>query len=78
MRTELNDFYNEGFGWICRHCERELQQPEGSGPSRLLLEGESESKKPRLANPAIARWAEPARTSLVCPTCGITETVDKS
>ena len=77
---ELNDFYNEGFGWICRHCERELKKEEESEGerSRLLSEGEAESKTPRFSNLALAKWADPAQRILVCPRCGITELADKS
>jgi rubrerythrin len=77
---ELNDFYNDGFGWICRQCERELTQiekPENER-SRLLTEGEAESKTPRMSNVALAKWADPAQRTLVCPRCGITELADKS
>ncbi|HEX8639358.1 MAG TPA: hypothetical protein VF692_14915 [Pyrinomonadaceae bacterium] len=77
---ELNDFYNDGFGWICRQCERELtkeEKPENKR-SRLLTEGEAESKSPRLSNFALAKWADPAHRVLVCPRCGITESADKS
>lgn len=77
---ELNDFYNDGFGWICRHCERELQLPETEDekPSRLMSEGEAESRQPRLSSPALAKWADPAHRTLVCPRCGISELADKS
>jgi hypothetical protein len=76
---ELNDFYNHGFGWICRHCEKELRQPEaGDSHSRLLREGEAESKKPKLSTHALAKWADSARRILECPRCGITELADKS
>lgn len=75
---ELNDFYNEGFGWICRHCERELRQESETSHSRLLSEGETESKQPRFSNTALAKWADPAGRILECPRCGITELADKS
>lgn len=77
--TELNDFYNDGFGWICKPCERELeaQNPSKEKPSRLLLEGEAESKQPRFSNLALAKWADAAQRTLVCPRCGITELADK-
>lgn len=77
-RLELNDFYNEGFGWICRHCERELknQTSDVSSP-RLLREGEAESKQPRLSNLALAKWTDSTQRALVCPRCGITELADK-
>ena len=76
-KIELEDFYNEGFGWICRHCERELKDLENrtNGESRLMREGESESKQPRFSNPALAKWMDKAQTTLICPNCGITEKI---
>ncbi|MFN2502217.1 MAG: hypothetical protein ABR530_09415 [Pyrinomonadaceae bacterium] len=78
---ELNDFYNAGFGWVCRHCERELGPTEGEEEpkhSRVFREGEAESKNPKLANPALAKWTDKTRRFLMCPRCGITEAVEKS
>ena len=77
--NELNDFYNDGFGWICRHCEREFegQKPSREKHSRLLREGEAESKNPRFSNLALAKWTDVTQRTLVCPRCGITELVDK-
>lgn len=43
-----------------------------------MHEGEAESKNPALSNLALAKWADPAHRSLVCPRCGITELADKS
>ena len=79
MMLELNDFYNDGFGWICRHCERELQAQSGENKqhSRLMSEGEAESKQPKFSTSALAKWADPAQRILVCPRCGITELADK-
>ncbi|PYS97955.1 MAG: hypothetical protein DMF63_18040 [Acidobacteria bacterium] len=74
---ELNDFYNEGFGWICRHCERELAA-KTTQHSRLLLEGEAESKQPEMSTRALAKWADAAQRILVCPRCGISEPVERS
>ena len=74
---ELNDFYNDGFGWVCRHCDRERSISQAkTGHSRLLTEGESESKLPEMANRALAKWADPAQRTLVCPRCGVTELAD--
>ena len=77
---ELNDFYNAGFGWICKPCERDLKR-EANAPdeniSRLLSEGEAESKEPKLSVLALAKWADKANQTLMCPRCGITESVDK-
>jgi hypothetical protein len=76
---KLDNFYNEGFGWICRHCERELEETETEAQhSRLLREGESEGKQPRLSTVALAKWADPAQRILECPRCGISELADKS
>ena len=75
---ELNDFYNEGFGWICRHCERELGTASDGRTSRLLVEGEAESKSPDLSSRAMAKWCDAAQRMLVCPRCGVSEMVEKS
>ena len=77
---ELNDFFNDGFGWVCRHCSRDLA-PSSETPvkhSRLFLEGEAEGKSPRLSNRALAKWADPARRYLTCPHCGVTELAELS
>ena len=76
--TALTNFYNNGFGWICRPCERELGVQSSGETSRLLREGEAESKQPQLATRALAKWADPAQTTLFCPRCGITEPAEKS
>lgn len=74
--TELNDFYNDGFGWVCRQCEPELStSPDDGQHSRIMREGEGET---RLSNHAMAKWADKMHTTLVCPRCGITEKVDKA
>lgn len=75
---ELNDFYNDGFGWVCRQCDRELQPKQIDEGSRLLREGEAESKNPTLANPALAKWADAEHRTLTCPRCGITEPAERS
>ncbi len=77
---ELNDFYNDGFGWVCKHCERELKKSDNVSKqkhSRLMREGEAESKQPKLSSFALAKWADIAQRILVCPRCGITELADK-
>jgi rubrerythrin len=74
---ELNDFFNDGFGWVCRHCDRTDQAADSHDrPSRLITEGEAESKTPELTNKALAKWADPAQRILTCPRCGTTELVD--
>ncbi len=77
---ELHDFHNDGTGWVCRHCERELTPKARSNTnhSRMFREGEAESKQPEMSNFALAKWADKTRRTLVCPRCGITELVDIS
>ena len=79
-RIELNDFYNDGFGWICKPCERQLkseQKVSDNDVSRLMNEGEAESKQPRFSNLALAKWTDITKRTLICPRCGIIEPVDK-
>lgn len=79
-KLELNDFYNEGFGWICKPCERELKKEKKDADaehSRLMREGEAESKQPRFSNSTLAKWADKTNQTLMCPRCGITERIDK-
>ena len=74
----MNDFHNRGTGWTCKRCERELERSiAGTRASRLLREGEAESKTPELSNLALAKWTDETRQALICPRCGVTELVDK-
>jgi hypothetical protein len=77
---KLTNFFNDGFGWQCRACTKELggKITEADTLSRLMSEGEAESKEPSLSLPALARWADAARSVLECRRCGITELYDKS
>ncbi len=77
---ELNDFYNDGHGWICRPCERELEPVPVTdhGTARFYREGEVEGGAPRLETRALAKWTDRTRRFLVCPRCGIVEAVDIS
>lgn len=72
--TAPKDFYNDGFGWICLHCERELrlEAENEANSNRLFREGEAESKTPRLSNTALAKWFDRSERVLTCPRCGIT------
>jgi len=75
---ETTDFYNAGFGWICRHCETDLTHNTDLDQkySRVFREGEAESKNPELANLALAKWTDKSRRFLTCPRCGITAPVE--
>jgi hypothetical protein len=75
---ETNDFFNKGFGWVCRQCDSELSRTStySRTHSRLLEEGEAESKTPQLSTLALAKWADAERRTLTCPRCAITERID--
>lgn len=75
--TEFDQFYNDGFGWICRQCEADLR-PTDQSRSRLMREGEAESKQPIFSSPGLAKWTDPSHRTLICPRCGVTELVDKA
>ena len=75
----FESFYNDGFGWVCRRCEERMKKEGGpyAKHSRLLTEGEAEARSPKMSAP-LAKWADPARTTLVCPECGVTELIELS
>ena len=73
---QLKDFFNDGFGWKCRQCYQETSSP-ANGHARFYVEGEAESKQPQLSEAAMAKWADVARTTLICPRCSVSEIVDK-
>ena len=74
---EIDSFYNDGFGWACKQCSREIVKPLPGKHSRIFTEGEAESKTPSLTNLALAKWTDNTREYLTCPRCGVTEKVDK-
>lgn len=77
---EIDEFYNAGFGWICKCCEQDLraqQTKENNSAARVWREGEAESKLPKLSAP-VAKWLDRARTQLICSRCGISEIVNKA
>jgi hypothetical protein len=69
---EINDFYNEGFGWVCRQCERQFER------EHTEAETEIGAKAPYPANRPLAKWTDKTRRFLTCPRCGITEPAELS
>ena len=76
-KIELNNFYNEGFGWVCKSCEKQKGNKDSDiESSRLLREGEAESKTPRLSNKSLAKWFGSEKQILICPNCNIKESLN--
>lgn len=74
-KVELNNFYNKGFGWVCRKCEQNLKT-ENEEKSRLISEGEAESKNPIFSNKGLAKWTDSEQKTLICPNCKIEENIN--
>ncbi|HRI02630.1 MAG TPA: hypothetical protein PLL77_02705 [Pyrinomonadaceae bacterium] len=64
--TEFTDFYNNGIDWICRRCESELAADSDT----------DEQMTPE--HQPLAKWMDKTRRVLICPRCGLTESVEKS
>jgi len=43
--------------------------------ARFFREGEAEERETRLSAGALARWKDDSRRALVCPRCGVEETI---
>jgi hypothetical protein len=71
----MEHFFNEGFGWTCRRCDAETtaREPHADARARFFTEGEAGDRASQLSAPALARWRDDSRNTLVCPRCGIEE-----
>lgn len=77
---EIDEFYNDGFGWICKRCETDRKAENEAANQKLprvWREGEAENKQTKFAAP-VAKWLDAAKTQLICPRCGIAEVVNKA
>lgn len=77
-KRETEYFKNDGFGWKCKSCETEFEDRKGESEkevSRLMREGEAESKSPKLSTTALAKWADAEHNTLMCPRCGNKEQI---
>ena len=76
----MEHFVNNGYGWTCRHCQREetaAHVPVSGARARFFSEGEAEEREPKLSSHALARWRDESHQELVCPNCGATEKTDE-
>jgi protein-arginine kinase activator protein McsA len=72
---QMENFYKSEFGWICKNCERKSKNESTENRSRLMNEGEAESKTPTFTTSALAKWTDETRQTLTCPNCKTTESV---
>jgi rubredoxin len=75
----MKHFINQGYGWTCRRCQSEetAQVSERSARARFFSEGEAEERAPKLSAASLARWRDEYHQTLVCPRCGVEETVER-
>ena len=72
----MGHFRNTGYGWTCRRCSDEQERAAQTGPrARFFNEGEAEERDLKLSTPALARWRDETQQVLVCPRCGVEESV---
>ena len=78
----MEHFINNGYGWTCRHCEREETATAARVPAksdaraRFFSEGEAEERELKLSVSTLARWRDESRRELICPKCGVVEQTD--
>ncbi len=82
--NETAHFINDGYGWTCKRCaaaraggEATPRSAEPDALPRFFREGEAEERVPVLSSPTLARWRDATRRTLVCPRCGIEESIQQ-
>ena len=68
IKEEIEYFRNRGFGWECIACSAKADEVTNTR-SRLMSEGEAESKRPTLSMSGLAEWFDREEGILVCPKC---------
>ena len=73
----MEHFINQGYGWTCRRCQNEetARVAERSARARFFSEGEAEEREPKLSASTLARWRDESHRMLICPRCGVEETI---
>lgn len=56
------------------NADADFSSPAPALP-RFFREGEAEERETRLSAAALARWKDDSRRALVCPRCGVEETI---
>jgi hypothetical protein len=76
--NQTNHFFDLGYGWLCKHCsaadsERPYQPHQRQ--SRFFGRAESEKIEAKSSGLPFAGWTDASRHALICPRCGIVETL---
>jgi rubredoxin len=75
---QTTHFFDLGYGWLCKHCSaadsERAHQPRES-PSGLFSQSEPEKKEANKPGLPLATWTNASRRALICPRCGIEETI---
>jgi hypothetical protein len=79
--NQTNHFFNLGYGWLCKHCsaadcERTAQPAQSR--SGFFSHGEPDKKEASAAGLPLATWTDASRHALMCPRCGIGETISNA
>ena len=78
--SETKHFFNAGFGWTCRRCHEATEESDQhvGALARFFTEGEAEAgdHAAALTTPALARWLDASRSTLVCPRCHSQEIIE--
>jgi hypothetical protein len=75
--NQTNHFFDLGYGWLCKHCsaaDAEATQHRSS----FFSSPDSEKRESRPLGLALATWTDNSRHALVCPRCGIAETITRT
>jgi hypothetical protein len=78
--NQTNHFFDVGYGWLCKHCsaadtEAKHQPREAQAGFFGNAEPDQKQSNPPAPALALATWTDPSHHSLVCPRCGIKESI---
>jgi ribosomal protein L37AE/L43A len=78
--NQTNHFFDLGYGWLCKHCSaadaEATHQPEHH--ASFFSHDDSEKKQAQQSGLALATWTDTSRHALICPRCGIAETIART
>jgi hypothetical protein len=79
--NQTNHFFDLGYGWLCKHCsaaDTEANHQPQTARGSVFNNAEPEKQAAKPPGLALATWTDPSRQGLVCPRCGIRETISNA